>query len=240
MKYNHREEVHNLESPQEIVPEIMRLLNPKSVVDFGCGVGTFLHCFKNNGVSEVLGLDGTWADKQLLNKFLNSNEFKEVDLENKIALPTRYDLVVSVEVAEHLSASAADTFVQNLVNAGEVILFSAAIPLQGGQNHINEQWLDYWEEKFAQHNYAVHDVLKPIFWNNANIYWWYKQNMVIVAPKEFKFSVDVTYNTLKNVVHPELYQSKAKGDIKRYVKKVVGHNGAMFLKKVFSPKKDKA
>ena len=91
MKYNHREEVHNLESPQEIVPEIMRLLNPKSVVDFGCGVGTFLHCFKNNGVSEVLGLDGTWADKQLLNKFLDSSEFKEVDLENKIALPTRYD-----------------------------------------------------------------------------------------------------------------------------------------------------
>jgi 2-polyprenyl-3-methyl-5-hydroxy-6-metoxy-1,4-benzoquinol methylase len=59
-------------------------------------------------------------------------------------LEKEFDLVVSLEVAEHLPASAADQFVNTLVKHGKKILFSAAIPGQGGQDHLNEQWPDYW------------------------------------------------------------------------------------------------
>ena len=142
-KYEHSEAMHNLESPSEIVPIISDLIKPKSVVDFGCGIGTFLHVFKNNNITEVLGLDGKWVNKDLLHKYISPSEFKEVNLEESVSLEKKYDLAISLEVAEHLSEKAAKIFVKNLVNAADKVIFSAAIPNQGGQNHINEQPLTY-------------------------------------------------------------------------------------------------
>ncbi len=207
-KYIHEEDVHNLESPREIVPVIMNLLRPKSVVDVGCGIGTFLHCFKQQGVKDVLGIDGPWVNKEMLHKHLSPEEFQERDLEQKINVGKKYDLVISLEVAEHLSERSADTFVDNLASLGETILFSAAIPDQGGQNHINEQWLSYWEEKFARHHYIVHDILKPLFWDNPKVFWWYKQNMVLLAPKDKPLSTSMAPNPLRNLVHYELFARK--------------------------------
>ena len=201
-KYEHGEGFHNLDSPNEIVPYVIDLLKPKSVVDFGCGIGTFLAAFKNNGVDDILGLDGVWVDMQLLEKYIPRQHFQTWDLEKAIILNRKYDLVISLEVAEHLSEEAADTFVDSLSNAGDVILFSAAIPNQGGQNHINEQWLDYWEEKFALRGLTLYDTLRPIFWDNPKIFWWYKQNMVIFSRHSLAKDNPSPY---KNVVHPEFY-----------------------------------
>jgi SAM-dependent methyltransferase len=209
-KYTHYEELHNLEAPNEIVPVIIDLIHPSSVVDVGCGLGTFLKVFKNCGIKKILGIDGSWCDKELLYKNIGSEEFLEKDLEKTIRIDQYFDLVVCLEVAEHLSEKRADSFVADLVSLGNIILFSAAIPLMGGINHINEQWPDYWEKKFIAHGYVKHDILKPYFWNKKNIWWWYKQNMVIYTKKNFQFdtSLRLEYNTLNDVIHPELYASK--------------------------------
>jgi SAM-dependent methyltransferase len=204
-KYIHTEGIHNLKDPQEIIPVMMKIINPASVVDIGCGLGTFLYSFKQAGVKDVLGIDGTWVNRTALEKYLSENEFLEKDLEKPFSLEKKYDLVLSLEVAEHLSPEAADIFVQNLVNAGQTIVFSAAIPLQGGQHHINEQWIPYWEEKFSRQGYVMHDVIRPIFWDNPNVLSWYKQNMVLFAKKDFTVDPSLVRNPLKNVVHPELF-----------------------------------
>lgn len=209
-RYIHEENVHNLDAAKEIVPELVKLLKPNSVVDFGCGLGTFLYCFKKEGLKQVLGLGGPWVNKELLYKYITPVEFKECNLEEEINLENKFDLVISLEVAEHLSRKYADIFIKNLIAAGEMIVFSASIPYQEGQNHINEQWLDYWEQKFLDHAYEMHDILRPIFWDNRNIFWWYKQNMVLFTPKESNFKSKQTYNVLKNVVHPEFFMHKAK------------------------------
>ncbi len=104
-----------------------------------------------------------------------------------------------------MPADSAEIFVKSLVNSGHVILFSAAIPYQGGQNHNNEQWLTYWENLFLNHNFVIHDVLRPIFWDNPEIFWWYKQNMVLIAHEDYKLSSNAKYSLLRNVVHYELY-----------------------------------
>ncbi len=149
IRYKHEKKNHNLKNPRIIVPEIIKLLDPKSVVDIGCGLGTFLNVFKQFGVNDVLGIDGAWVNKDLLFEYINPEEFLEYNLEEEIRLDRKYDLVVSLEVAEHLKKDSADIFVQNLVNSGNLILFSAAIPNQGGQNHLNEQWLTYWEKNLS-------------------------------------------------------------------------------------------
>lgn len=206
MKYIHEESIHNLKDPKIIVPELIKIINPKSVVDIGCGVGNFLAVFKENGVNDVLGIDGSWVDKKLLSKYLEKSEFIECDLEQKLKLDNKYDLVCNLEVAEHLSSDKAELHVQNLINAGHIIVFSAAIPNQGGQNHINEQWPTYWIKLFKKHDYKPHDILRPIFWN-TKLQRWYKQNMIIFAPKNFEFNTTLQYSNLDDVVHPEVFQS---------------------------------
>ncbi len=206
-RYIHTEELHNMTSPRLIVPLVLNLY-PKiqSVVDFGCGLGTWLRAFKEKGVHEILGLDGEWCDKSLLLKNLTESDFKMVDLESPISLNKTYDLVISLEVAEHLSEKAADTFVQSLVNAGNVILFSAAIPGQGGYNHLNEQFPEYWEEKFLRHGYIFHDIIRDKIWDIAEIEFWYKQNMFIVAHESINFPADTDFKY--PVIHPDLLKFK--------------------------------
>ena len=206
-RYIHTEELHNMKSPNIIVPLVLNILpNIHSVVDFGCGLGTWLRAFKAMGVQEVLGLDGYWCDKTLLFKNILESEYKTVDLENPIVLDKPYDLVISLEVAEHLSEESADTFVESLVNAGKVILFSAAIPGQGGHNHINEQFPEYWKEKFLRYNYVFHDILRDKIWDNEEIDFWYKQNMFIVAHESISLPEDTDFKY--PVIHPDLLKFK--------------------------------
>lgn len=206
--YIHTEQAHNVSDPEIVVPEIMKLLNPKSVLDVGCGLGTFVRVFKNHGVEDALGIDGTWVNKDLLFKNIDPSNFHEADLEGEINLNKQFDLAISLEVAEHLNESSADQFVENLVNHADTILFSAAIVNQGGQNHINEQPLNYWVEKFAKHGFKLFDCIRPIFWENEELEWWYKQNMVLFSKKAPPFTTALPESPIKRLVHPDLLQTK--------------------------------
>lgn len=103
-----------------------------------------------------------------------------MDLEKNIQLTKKYDVAVSIEVAEHLSPDSADTFVKSICNAADVILFSAAFVGQGGYKHINEQYPSYWKEKFAQNDYTMYDVIRPAIWYNSNVENWHKNNVFLV------------------------------------------------------------
>ena len=132
VKYKHYQSVHNDKNPNIIVPEIIKLLNPKSVVDIGCGIGTFLNAFKRFGVEDVLGVDGKWVDENQLHVNINPSEFMEWDLENKLSLSKKYDLVVSLEVAEHLSSESANIFCSEPCELGKFNFVFCSYPLSGG------------------------------------------------------------------------------------------------------------
>jgi SAM-dependent methyltransferase len=195
LKYVHDEVSFNMVTPNIVVPIVLTMLPPvNSVVDFGCGIGRWLKAFKNCGVGEILGLDGEWCNKELLLKHIDKNEFRCVDLEYPIHLDKTYDLVISLEVAEHLSEWAADAFVQSLVDAGKIILFSAAVPGQDGLNHINEQWPSYWENKFQQHGYKCYDLIRRKMQNDSKIQESYKQNMFFVIHRDCRTQFEMINN----------------------------------------------
>jgi len=233
VKYVHSEEVHNLKDPDIIVPIVNDLIKPQSVVDVGCGLGTFLYAFKGIGVTDVLGVDGPWVQKELLSNYLSENEFLETNLEGSLKLDKVYDLVISLEVAEHLSVKSADVFVENLVNAGKVILFSAALPNQGGQNHINEQPITYWAEKFAKHGYQIKDVIRPLIWDDSRLFYWYKQNSVLFVSPGTELPVNIPEIPIHNLIHYELFEKK----IKEYQEKLEhiqeGHMSSVSYFKLF-------
>lgn len=202
MSYLHDKIVHNTKAPKEVVPILIDLLKPNSVVDVGCGLGTWLSVFEDFGVKDIVGIDGEYVDRSLL--YINEDKFISHDLTKLLKLDRKFDLVVCLEVAEHISEVAADTFVEGLVSLGDFILFSAAIPNQGGQNHLNEQWPTYWQGKFKHHNFDLYDCIRADIWLNENIEWWYKQNIFLAVKEDTKLLLPKTPN-LPHIVHPKLY-----------------------------------
>lgn len=212
-KYVHTERVHNLGAPSIVVPILIELFSPKSVVDIGCGTGNFLKLFRDHGIETVKGLDGKWANRELLFKHIRENEFEEIDLEQFSASKTKYDLAICLEVAEHLRPDAADQFIAAICTYSDVVVFSAAVPDQGGQNHLNEQWPSYWGKLFEKHGFKMYDLLRPLIWNNPGVSYWYKQNMFVytrsntIAAKIGLEAIDT--EDFMNSIHPDIFQYKS-------------------------------
>ena len=162
-----------------VAPLVMNLLQPASVVDVGCGVGAWAAAFKQLGVADVIGIDGPYVSLQDL--VIEAKVFVSFDLTQPLELGRQFDLAVSLEVAEHLPESAANQLVATLTQHAPAVLFSAAIPHQGGEDHINEQWPTYWAGRFAEHGFMAVDALRSQVWNEPNVEWWYAQNMLIFA-----------------------------------------------------------
>ncbi|MEJ1938736.1 methyltransferase domain-containing protein, partial [Nostoc sp. NIES-2111] len=156
---------------KEIVPVLMEILNPTSVIDVGCGIGTWLSVFHSFGVEDILGIDGESIDKSSLRLHIDGSKFIAHDLTKPFQCARKFDLVISLEVAEHLPEEAADIFVKTLVSLGDYIIFSAAVPNQGGTGHINEQWPTYWSIKFKQYGFETYDCIRYAFWSNRNVDW---------------------------------------------------------------------
>jgi hypothetical protein len=126
-----------------------------------------------------MGVDSASVPQNLL--MIDLSEFLQRDLTLEVDLGRKFDLVLCLETGEHLPASAAPTLVKSLTHHADLILFSAAVPGQGGTNHINERPMSYWLDKFEACGYRAFDFLRPAIWNDPGIEWWYRQNLIVLA-----------------------------------------------------------
>lgn len=165
---------------QELILKAVRRLHPfASVVDFGTGRGRWLKAATAMGATDVRGYD--LPQSYVAAPELPEGWFIPADLGQSLDLGRRFDLAISTEVAEHLPKEHAATFVANIAKAADLVLFSAAIPYQGGNGHQNENWLEYWVRLFRPHGFACYDVLRMPLWNEAAIRSYYRQNLLIFA-----------------------------------------------------------
>lgn len=164
-------------SAESVVPILLDVFKPKSVIDIGCGVGGWLHVFQRGGVTEICGYDVNElsADKYFIDK--NCIRTNADISSSNFRIHEKSDLLICLEVAEHLPADVANQFVFNLANAAPVVIFSAAFPGQTGVNHINEQPPWYWRDKFNRIGYVEVDFIRPQILRNENVCWWYRQNI---------------------------------------------------------------
>lgn len=204
--------VGSLKSAEIIVPLLINLFKPKSVVDLGCGIGSWLSVFRKLGIEDIFGVDGDWVKKEML--VIPPEKFLALDLKKNFCLERQFDLAISLEVAEHLPPSSALLFVKSLASTAPVIFFSAAIPFQGGVNHLNEQWPDYWEHYFREEGYIVIDCIRKRIWQNNDVDYFYAQNsLVFVKPEvidinpSIKIKYDKTIPQMLSLVHPRRYLS---------------------------------
>jgi SAM-dependent methyltransferase len=160
-----------------VVPHVLSLFPVSSVVDVGCGVGGWLEIFDRHGIKDYLGVDGNYVPRNMLR--IPKDRYLAADLRALPKLNRSFDLACSLEVAEHLPAECSQQFVAVLVSAAPVVLFSAAVPRQGGTSHLNEQWPSYWASLFARHGYVAVDCVRPAIYENERIEWWYRQNLLV-------------------------------------------------------------
>lgn len=166
-----------------IFPLIEKYLEIKSVVDIGCGVGAWSKYFFDNGVY-LKGYDFDWVPDEYM-AIPKKDYFVPCDLNKRLDIKEQFDLVINLEVAEHLKPERAETFVEDLTKLGDVILFSAAIPYQGGDGHLNEQFPEYWGRLFNKFNYVPIDLIRPQIWRNNEIeQTWVKQNIILFVKYE--------------------------------------------------------
>ena len=166
-----------LRSAAAVLPVVANQFPVTSVVDFGAGQCAWLSAWRRMGVDDVLGVDGAYVDQSAL--LIPAAHFATHDLARPVRLGRRFDLVQSLEVAEHLPAQAAETFIDNLVAHGDVVLFSAAAPGQGGEYHVNEQPYDYWRRLFAARGYVATDVVRPEIARDPTVEPWYRYNTFV-------------------------------------------------------------
>jgi len=200
-----------LTSAAEVVPRVLSIIPARSVIDVGCGTGTWLNVFATHGVEKIVGVDGEYTDRRRLD--IDAHCFIPWDLNTPLGRLElgRFDLAISLEVAEHLSPARADGFVADLCNLSDVILFGAAVIGQTGEGHINEQWQSYWVKKFSDRGYDPYDALRPAIWGLEGIPFWYKQNTLYYVKRSsaaeavFRKHLHAPSTAMFDVVHPKLF-----------------------------------
>lgn len=204
--YLHDESVHNTRAPSKILPFVFDIFRPRSVLDVGCGTGTWLHVARHLGCSEIFVVEVHHLDVEKIILEKDRMIFKDPNF--PFNLNRKFDLIFCIEVAEHLCPESVESLVDSLCLHSDIILFSAAIPYQGGQNHLNEQWPDWWQDLFEKRGFLAYDIIRPKFWNDKDVFYWYKQNLIIYSRKPLNGWSPVEGKVLSHV-HPHLFEQKA-------------------------------
>ena len=203
---------NSINSAKELIPLFLTYFNPKSVLDIGCGLGTWLSIFEQNKC-EIFGIDGDYVKQKDL--VIDQNKFLAYNLNTPFNLKKKFDLAISLEVAEHIYPKNAKIFIDSVCLHSDIVLFSAAVPGQEGTMHYNEQYNEYWIDLFSQNGYQCIDFLRHKIWNYNKISWWYRQNILIFIKKteisnsQYDIITKEKTNYLNTYIHPTLFKYKS-------------------------------
>lgn len=196
--YNNQKD-RSLRAAGIILPYLFQFYKPNSVIDIGCGSGSWLRASKDLGVDIIHGVDINEVDEQTLfvpRDVIDIFDFSNLTSQNEFVSSQKYDLAISLEVAEHLDPQNAVSFVKYVTSFSDVVLFSAALPFQVGVHHVNCQPARYWSELFNNEDYVCVDIMRRylMFESQVADCYWYGQNSFLYVHK----SKNELLNDLKN------------------------------------------
>jgi SAM-dependent methyltransferase len=189
-------------SAARIAPLVFDWVRPESVIDLGCGTGSWLTAFRDLGAKRVVGIDGDWVPRDQLE--IPEEDFVAGDLNDYIPIQDGFDLAICLEVAEHLKEPWPLDFVGKLTRLASVVLFSAAVPGQPGNGHVNTRWPTEWAQDFRHYGYEGLDLIRPRVWGDNRVKYFYQQNTILYVAEELLADFPDS-PPVRDFVHPELY-----------------------------------
>jgi hypothetical protein len=241
-KFFYRNQVENSYSSAEIFAKfIATIFKPKSVVDVGCGKGVWLKAFDEQFQCDTVGVEGKWLKREEL--VYKPSIFLNKDLNAKLKIDGKFDLLLSMEVAEHLNPDMSKCFINELCSLSDFIIFSAAVPYQGGIYHTNEDSPSSWAIKFQDNGFICYDIFRERFAANRDVALWYRQNASLYVREGSKSHDLLTHNGYKaltnyyflDLVDLDLYMKRIKpaGYIKYWIAKILPSKLVALLHGIF-------
>ena len=176
-EFYNEQKYRSLRAAGIILPYLFQFYKPNSVVDIGCGSGSWLRASKDLGVETIHGVDieqTVFVPRDVSDIF----DFSNLTSQDEFVSSQKYDLAISLEVAEHLDPQNAVSFVKYLTSFSDVVLFSAAHPYQHGVHHVNCQPASYWSSLFNKEGFVCVDIMRRqlMFEPQLADCYWYGQN----------------------------------------------------------------
>jgi len=198
--YDYTKNVHTILGAKTALPYLFNGIQPQSLLDVGCGMGTWIRAVIDYGITDICGIDAfSLADRALL---FPSTFFHQQDLTQPWNLGRKFDIVLCLEVGEHLPPDRALILIESLVAHAEHVVFSGACPGQSGQHHVNCQWPEYWQRLFNAKGYACEDDVRWRIWDFGAIEPWYRQNVFMATWAPDRAGREPR---IKPVVHPDMH-----------------------------------
>lgn len=221
--YDHDRNLHTAEGPRHAFQRIFCDGLPASLLDVGCGTGTWLKAALDSGVTDVIGVDGIAVPEDAF--LVPRKFFSQQDFSRPWNLGRRFDVALCLEVAEHLDEAHAGTLLDALTAHADRIVFSAACPGQPGQHHVNCQWPHWWQQRFNDRGYTCHDTVRWGIWNETDIEPWYRQNIFEARRDDAQAGMEPR---IPSVIHPAFVVDVAWREVtERHLQQIA--NGALPL-----------
>lgn len=205
--YYQKHEKGSYYSAISILEFILSFYNFNSLVDLGCGMGTWCKAASDLGVKYILGIDQHEYEQEYM--LIDDRNYMKFDLKNELDNYGKFDIAVSVEVAEHIDSAYVNTFIRNVCSQSNIVLFSAALPFQGGTGHINEKKCSFWKQQFNKYGYEIIDCIRPHFWDNSKLEIWYRNNCVLFVKNHvYSQFIRKIPNDIQplDIIHPEMLE----------------------------------
>jgi hypothetical protein len=170
------------ESAAVVLPVVFGTLGtPSSLIDVGAGEGWWCEAARDLGVPLVGGVDveGIELDGFAIVLPWDAEKFEPLPTLMGTSGEELFDVALCLEVAEHVTPAAGEWLVAELCRVAQVVVWSAAIPGQGGDGHINEQWPDYWQQRFQSNGFLLTDPWRRRLWTHPSVEPWYRQNLLL-------------------------------------------------------------
>ena len=132
-----------------IADVIARDIAPRRVLDAGCAIGLLVETLRSKGI-DATGFDVSSFAIDQVAETLKPFCWKATATDE---LEERYDLIVCVEVLEHMSKPDAEAAIGNFCRHSDDVLFSSS-PLDYREaTHVNVHPPEYWAELFGRHGF---------------------------------------------------------------------------------------
>lgn len=207
-----------------VLPYLFGFYMPNSVIDIGCGTGAWLRTSKELGVDIIYGVDINEEEEQNLfvpRDVIDIFDFSSLLSQKEPFSHDRYDLAISLEVAEHLDRKNAIPFIKYLTSFSDVVLFSAALPYQTGTHHVNCQPARYWSDLFKNEGYSCVDLFRRKLMFDPQLSdsdWWYGQNAFLYIRNTRKELLDAFHEYIVDIPVSYYHQAVVAEMINRLAK----------------------
>ena len=158
------------------------LMEVKTIVDLGCGPGWYVKALRDAGFS-VDGFDGNPHTGFLSDIIMqDGTSCNQIDLTEENVFNEKYDMVLSLEVGEHIPKKFEDVYISNLLNnCKKYLIVSWAIENQKGDGHVNCRHNKYIIDKITRAGYIEIIPIKNYLRYVAELEWF--KNTILVFQK---------------------------------------------------------